>query len=126
MQIFADKFQLADNGEIESIDFNGERQLQIDDGPRWEEIQVRDRLNEKNTITFVVNRGHESLVACERYCILHSRLVPRIAAVFRMICNAGGPRVELKIRNAGIATVSSKYIGSLSTHQYQVIGGRIQ
>jgi len=127
MRVWADNFQLADNGQIEpGLEFNGERNLQIDEGARWVEIQVRDRLNERNTITFTVNRLHASIAAAERFCIEHGKTVPRLAKVLKMVCDYDGPRVELKLLNAGIATVQSTYIGCTSRHSYQIIGGRIQ
>lgn len=127
MRVFADNFQLADNGQIEpGLEFNGERQLQVDDGPRWTEVQVRDRFNERNDISFTVNRLHASIIAAERYCIEHPKKVPRLAKVLLMVCDYGGPRVELKLINAGITTVRSTYFGCTSRHTYQIVGGRIQ
>jgi hypothetical protein len=125
MRIFADKVQLADHGQIEVFDLNEQRVLQIDDGPRWEEVKVRDRKNSQTAIVFKVNRLHASLTACERFILQHAVQVPRRPAVFLMICDYSGQKFELRLLNAGIQSVVSTFIGATSMHTYTVVGGRI-
>ncbi|HEX7860830.1 MAG TPA: hypothetical protein VF773_10915 [Verrucomicrobiae bacterium] len=125
MRIFADNVQLADHGQIESFSLNEGRVLQLDDGPNWEEIKVRDRKNSSTEIVFTVWRLHLSLTACERFILQHAVLVPRRPAVFLMVCDYTGQKFELRLLKAGIESVGSTYIGATSTHTYRVVGGRI-
>src|SRR5687768_14002580 len=124
MRIFADKVQLADHGQIEFLDLNENRIVQIDEGPLWEEIKVRDRKNSRTELVFKPYRLHASLTACEQFILKHAVLVPRRPAVFHMICDYNGAKAELKLLNAGIMSVGSTYIGATSMHTYRVVGGR--
>lgn len=102
---------------------NGQNAVQVASGCRWTDVDVFDRGNEVNVITFGVNKGFTSIALAEQGMLYHKSLLRgRWDAYFQLY----GTFNMRWMKNAVVRVVGITNIGLLVRVNYEIIGGRFR
>lgn len=116
-----------DDGDLPISNFEKvpSRNTQVAQGHRWTEVNVYDRQNEQNVITFDVGGGFATHAECQWHVMtLDTQLRGRWQALFTVggrgetprTCFLGGCTISARTRYNGVSWVAS----------YTITGGRIR
>jgi|WetSurMetagenome_2_1015567.scaffolds.fasta_scaffold262298_2 hypothetical protein len=111
-QVLHDQFTVAD-GTME----------QVAQGCRWVDVDVFDRANEQNVITFVVDQQHDSIDDAERFLMEQKIALRGLWSANFVVGNAVATRW---IKNCVCRMVDARYLGRSTQITYRITGGRFR
>lgn len=121
--------QLTGDAPEEGVDAAqdlAENLVQIDERIDGDDIAVRDRGNNRRTISFSVTREFETPGQAGIFWLDHEAAVPRVAAVQFVLTEPGGAPVgERWMRQAAVQARRGDWHGCAVTHTYTLVGTRI-
>jgi hypothetical protein len=134
MRITFDKFTLADfgrglNGKPGSpynMSIDGQRMIQVDDGPTWEHLQFRDRKNRAITFNFTAEREHASYGDCMAFIVDHNQDLPAIGELILVSIQANGATVRRIASAAALQAVKPSQFGIRSIVSYSFLLAEIK
>jgi len=127
MKVKIDNYSLA-SGNLEGVSnfrINGQRQAQIGQFLRAEDVKVFNRKNLQTNVSFTVTRLHESLMIAEIFILQHDRDVPAQGLVTFIAGDEGGKQIERYLNAAMIQVSERSFIGVSTMHSYTIIGGEL-
>lgn len=136
MEIKFGKVLLASFGDAElspskpsspsGLDFNGQRNVQIDELVRGEHPQFRDRKNRSVALSFSVERLHASYGAAQIFCLVHNDELPVVEKLVITGEKENGGVVRRVCDEAALVAVRSVEQGVRSTTTYSFLIGELK
>lgn len=101
----------------------GQNSVQVVSGCRWTDVEVFDRGNEINTITFSINKAFSSAALCEQGMLYHKVVLRGRWDAFFMLYGTSNLRW---MKNVVVRTITMAHRGCYTPVGYEIIGGRIR
>lgn len=128
MRITINNFELVSGkgtDQVESFDLGGSRAVQIGRYLRAGAVKAFDRGNAELAMDFVVKRNHGSDQAAAFFLFDHLRRVPPAGTVRIEMEGSNGTILSVSAASCVIRAFNCGFIGELTRHRYQVVGGAL-
>jgi hypothetical protein len=134
VRITFDKFMLADFGRGSvgkpgspyNMSFDGQRAVQVDDGPRWEHAQFRDRKNRSLALSFTSEQEHDSYGVCQAFIADLNETLPVIGELVWISTKVNGGTVRRSCKTAALTGIKAVQFGVRSIATYSFLINEIQ